>query len=106
MTTYEEATHCPRCGEAGREIKKEPGPRRSTIHAFICENERCRWYKTGWVVQELSDGSIPDAVTKGPKSFEPLSPDQEAYARRQLEDLAFHDPAAAEAVRKTIEERG
>jgi hypothetical protein len=42
---------------------------RGTAFVFKCLNERCRWFKSGWVVQVLPDGTIP--INKpGPKKYE------------------------------------
>jgi hypothetical protein len=65
--TWEEARHCPKCGEAGEarggaRATAKPGVKAQTVY---CLNERCSWFSTGWVVQINPDGSIPDAAPTG-----------------------------------------
>lgn len=70
--TIDEATKCPKCALTG-----ELGPRKSTAKSGItasvcvCMNEKCRWFKTGWVIQFNSDGSIPDARDRNQNDREP-----------------------------------
>lgn len=89
-TTYEEASRCPKCDTPGKQVKSEPGSKRSTIYILNCVNERCTWYNTGWQVQVMEDGSVPIRTTTA-KTAEPLSEEQKAYARRYLEDIAGRD---------------
>lgn len=86
MATIEEAIHCPRCQETGKEVKKYPSTRGSTIYVFHCQNEKCHWYGTGWTVQVNRDGSVPER-TKGMKEFPALSVYDEAAAKRILDEL-------------------
>jgi hypothetical protein len=72
MPTYEEAKRCPKCKQPGR-LKSVENPlvspedrtrfgiqRGAKVETYVCINERCRWFETGWVVQLNPDGSIPD----------------------------------------------
>lgn len=84
LTTYEIARQCPKCGLYGELTRTDPGPRRSKIETYTCENEVCPWYGTGWVVQINSDGSIPERKQGGVKAY-PELPD----AQRQAYDDYF-----------------
>jgi hypothetical protein len=72
MPTYEEAKRCPKCQQPGK-LKSVESPsvspedrvrfgiqRGAKVETYICTNERCRWFETGWAVQLNPDGSIPD----------------------------------------------
>lgn len=61
-----------------------PGPKSSTIRTYICDNKRCAWYSTGWIVQLRKDGTIAER-SQGEKDFQKLTPGQEAAARRYIE---------------------
>jgi hypothetical protein len=102
MATLDEASHCPKCGEPGAvkpgyETIREGRHRGAKVYIYMCTNERCVWLNTGWTVQVNPDGTIPERV-KGPKEHPQLDSFAEAAARRQLEDLAFHDPQVKEAL--------
>lgn len=86
-TSYEKAKSCPICGEYGILEATNPGPRfGSKVETYLCDNQLCRWYKTGWVVQLNKDGSIPDR-RKGTKDF-PVMPDSFRQAHEDyLEQL-------------------
>ena len=62
---YQEATRCPECKEPGNVRVKRPAPpqaglpRGTTVHVVYCENKRCEWFNTSWLVQVNPDGSIP-----------------------------------------------
>lgn len=85
MPSMDEASRCPRCGEPGRLSGVRPGPRRSSTRTYVCENERCRWFQTGWVISVASDGSIPERK-KGDKEYPMLTEFEKANARAILED--------------------
>jgi hypothetical protein len=95
--TFEEAKICPKCKQPGEQTHVENGPRGSKIHTITCKTAVCTWFETGWVVQVLSDGTIP-VRESGPrgqdKDFAKLSPDAEAGARRYLEQLKIDEAAA------------
>lgn len=92
--TFEEACRCPKCGQPGASTKQITHPSGTTIFTVLCENSLCLWYNTGWLVQRNRDGSIPERE-RGPrgadKDFVPYTPEQEAYARRVLEDTQQRD---------------
>lgn len=71
--TWDEARRCPRCEEVGVPGRQKPVPGRRgyTTITLTCQNERCRWYQTGWTVQKNPDGSIPvtDHRDRTPKQF-------------------------------------
>lgn len=90
-TTYEEAKRCPKCKVPGVLKLTKAGERRgSKIEVFHCETQGCKWYGTGWTVQINADGTIPTRKP-GLSEIPGFSPDQEAYARRYLEDLKGQD---------------
>jgi hypothetical protein len=86
MATWEEARLCPKCSVPGREVSTQPARvSGSKVVVLQCDNDRCSWHETQWIVQVLKDGSIP--VRKpGAKEFPELDMYQEAAARRYLED--------------------
>ena len=99
----DEAKRCPKCqqpGEqqAGYELVKEGRHRGAKVHTFICQNEDCVWYKTGWVLQINPDGSIP-VRKKGQKEHPEMNEFQKAMARRELEQLSLSDPAVGEVLK-------
>lgn len=58
--TFEEAQRCPKCNNPGEiEENHRRGPNNSTIHLIWCRNPVCLWYNTNWVVQQMSDGTVP-----------------------------------------------
>lgn len=86
--TFEEASHCPKCGEAGKETVVTPNAQ-GKVHTIICQNERCKWYSTGWVVMVLKDGSIPLRDKEQPKQFEAFTASQENAAKSMLQRIAM-----------------
>lgn len=85
--TFEEATHCPKCKEPGKETMKTPTGK-GIVHTYTCMNERCTWFETGWVIQVLPDGSIP-LREKGEKQFNAYTAGQESMARGILQQVAL-----------------
>jgi hypothetical protein len=65
-STLEEASRCPKCKEPG-----DIGARRPTakpgfdVLGVTCQNEACKWFETGWLVQINPDGSIPEPAPEG-----------------------------------------
>jgi len=90
LTTYEEARQCPKCHQYGVHAQTDSGPRGSKIETYVCDNEICLWYQTGWVVQVNRDGSIPNR-TEGPKEFPMLSDTHRQAHEDYLERLAAED---------------
>lgn len=75
MTTYQEVSRCPKCDQPGKPTKGgrlAGAPRGSSSIKFTCENERCRWNTTSWMVQVREDGTFPPAVTRRPKNYPAL----------------------------------
>jgi len=85
MTTIDEAKRCPKCGNAGEESGNHRGPRGSRVYTFICKNETCRWFDTGWLVQVKPDGTIPEREP-GEKEF-PAMPDFDVNKERTEEAI-------------------
>lgn len=59
-TTFEERKRCPKCGTPGRESRMEKLRNESRLYTIMCVKEDCKWFDTGWVVQVMKDGSIPE----------------------------------------------
>jgi hypothetical protein len=95
VASWEEARRCPKCGQPGNQIAIHPGGNGGMVHTLRCENERCTWYNTTWIVQVLKDGSIPERKA-GPKQYPDLSADQEAAARRYIEQTLGEQELGAE----------
>ncbi len=83
MATLEEAKICPRCSEPGRLSHEHKFRSGKKVITFMCDNERCRWYSTGWLVQVNPDGTIPERVA-GAKQFEKLDRNASSYAEAVL----------------------
>jgi hypothetical protein len=86
--SLEEASRCPKCKEQGAVSALVGGRRGSRVYTYTCQNDKCIWYNTGWVVQVNSDGTIPERPTAGPKQYPKPSQFSDAMAKRQIEDLA------------------
>jgi hypothetical protein len=86
LSTYEKATRCPKCTLPGILTKTHAGVGGAKVESWTCDNERCKWYTTGWIIQINPDGSIPER-RPGPKQFEPLSPGMETAARDYLRSI-------------------
>jgi hypothetical protein len=76
------------------------------VVSLACRNDRCTWFNTNWIVQVNSDGSIPDPGMRGEKQFPAMDAMREARGRRQLEQLAIEDPAAARDVFDLFDKEG
>src|SRR5436305_15045216 len=86
MVTVDEAARCPKCREVGKVVRSGRGPQLSTARNYQCENEMCRWFQTGWVVQIKADGTIPER-SQGDKTFEPLDLAQRQAGQRMIEAI-------------------
>lgn len=92
MTSIEEAAKCPKCSEPGRLSKTVNASNgNGKVRTYICENERCRWYSTGWVVQVDISGQLVEGNHRGSKSFEALSKRELDYGRHNLEEILQKD---------------
>lgn len=90
--TFEEAKRCPKCDQPGDEQTNEA--RRNTtngnmIHVIRCQNERCSWFDTDWVVEVQSDGTVPVREGRQQKSF-PAYPGM-TTERAEAEVIAIKD---------------
>lgn len=85
-TKFEQARRCPTCGNPGERIGISDLGAGDKLHHFLCRNEVCRDFDTGWIVQVSSDGSIPERKP-GPKQY----PEQNFsgnYVHQVAEELA------------------
>lgn len=77
MASLDEAKRCPKCDTPGM-----PNGADGRLLKFLCMNERCRWYSTGWVVQVNPDGTVPE--TANPAKEFPMSEfDRANFDKRQ-----------------------
>ena len=71
----EKRKRCPKCDFAGREEGIRPSSDLTKkVMTMICENERCVWFQTGWVITLMLDGSLPpvdapEVLRAKPKAF-------------------------------------
>lgn len=86
--TLDDAKHCPICSHIGKEhIKRRAANGNGMVHTYICMNELCRWYDTGWTVQVQANGEIPQRDTGDRnKQFQPLSDGQQSMAQRMIDE--------------------
>ena len=58
----EQAQKCPRCSAPGEilrtHLQRDQQGRAGKIHTMRCNNLKCNWYATNWVVQEDSEGYV------------------------------------------------
>lgn len=85
-STYEEATRCPKCSEPGKARLKQPQGGGIMLHHVYCENRRCEWYNTCWIIQVNKDGSVPP-------------PRDHTNSPKEYQGFEFHDHEAAALVR-------
>jgi hypothetical protein len=83
-TTFEEASRCPRCNEAGYSTCTARNRDGAKSFEVSCENNRCPWYHTKWVFDVRADGSIPQAKTNRPKTYAPI-PDRTEEVRAAVD---------------------
>lgn len=96
VSMLEEASACPICKQPGRVVisirQRVPSGKMATIDTYNCDNERCRWYGTGWVVQLNDDGSIPVRNPNkrgGDREFEEMSPIFKQAADHDIEEMRY-----------------
>lgn len=101
---YEDAARCPKCGHTGELKQSRPGPDKSEIHILTCQNRVCLWYLTDWIVQRMSDGTVPIRPSKEeeprrPKTFPKLPGTPEKYLQglEATKDELPPDPTSKEA---------
>jgi hypothetical protein len=92
-TTFEEAKHCPKCGNVGEERSAvKLGSDHGVMHYLYCASQLCPWFDTPWMVQTLDDGSVPvREPDRSPQDFQPISADMKAMGRRYMEDILRRD---------------
>jgi hypothetical protein len=106
---WEEAQRCPMCDQTGveqdqlRTTEVSPSTGKPvTIHTFHCENSRCVWNGTGWIVQVNDDGTIPKRKEGGLKAFPQMPGWIETAARDHIRQVVAEDgtPQLAQAWRE------
>lgn len=86
MPTLDEASRCPICKEPAQQTVSRSGSRGSKLHTYVCRNQNCRWYDTGFLVQVDSNGDVYERP-KGEKEFTPFSKEQASRIEAGLEAL-------------------
>jgi hypothetical protein len=111
LTTLEEASKCPRCDLTGEVTSTRKAPKTTPdgdliiprvpdgamVRTYECQNERCTWYGTGWVVQVNPDNTVPIRARGGrgsEKQFPVMSREQQAMGRRTLEQIQAEEAEA------------
>jgi hypothetical protein len=91
---FEEAQRCPRCDVVGEITSTRSGPDRSKIHVLTCQNSRCSWFETDWVVQQLEDGTVPlrDTGSRTQKTFPEIPGMTTEKAVKQVKKIADDAP--------------
>lgn len=98
MATVEQALRCPKCKTQG-EVKsvvtvraRDGSP--AKLHTAKCMNPSCNWYDTAWIIQENSDGSVPERDGgHEPKTFPTLN-----RTLTQKEALAFVEASTRDEI--------
>lgn len=86
-TTIEEARRCPRCEQPSALQKKMRGKTPGQeVEIRICENERCKWFDTTWLVTINADGTIP-VRQPGPKEFDIPAERMDTVGRHYIEQV-------------------
>lgn len=94
--TFEEACHCPKCGNPGEErTATNLGRDHGQMHYIYCVSTLCPWFDTPWMIQTLPDGTIPirefDPNIPGDFASKFPSADMNALGRRYIEDIVRRD---------------
>jgi hypothetical protein len=74
-----------------------------TVYTFHCDNNRCIWNGTGWIVQVNEDGTIPKREAGGAKAFPALPGWVETAARDTIRKVVAED--GSEHLRRAWQER-
>lgn len=88
-TTWEIASRCPKCNEQGIDTGRTKQLRdRSQVRTLRCDNERCSWYDTTWIVQVNEDNTVPirQAHEKEFPNVSPLDYKRAQEAIRRIND--------------------
>lgn len=90
--TFEEAKRCPKCDNPGelmstRNVRDNEG-RPAKVHILRCQNNRCRWFETDWVVQQLEDGTVPVREGMEQKTFPKMPGMTQEKAAEQIKEIS------------------
>lgn len=85
-SSWEDASRCPADQSPGKEQGKRPFNGGQLI-TLTCQNTRCEYNDTGWVVQIRPDGTIPEPTTERDKFFPKLAGWQKERARDRIQNL-------------------
>lgn len=90
--SFEEAKRCPKCDQPGelqstRNIKDNED-RPAKVHIMRCQNERCQWFETDWVIQQLEDGTVPVREGMEQKTFPKMPGMTQEKAAEQIQNIA------------------
>lgn len=85
---FEVAQRCPKCDQPGEIMTTTPARDNSgrpcRIHRIRCQNNRCAWFETDWVVQQLEDGTVPVREGVGEKTFPAVPGMTQEKAQEQI----------------------
>lgn len=89
---FEEARRCPRCDEPGeiittRNVKDNEG-KPCKVHTLRCQNNRCSWFETDWIVQQLEDGTVPLREGYERKTFPVMPGMTQEKAMEQIKEIS------------------
>lgn len=92
--TFEEAQRCPRCDVPGEIKETRPSANHSKLHIITCQNSRCVWFETDWVVQQLSDGTVPvrETTERSRKTFPEIPGMTTEKATKQVKTITDDKP--------------
>jgi hypothetical protein len=92
---FETAQRCPKCDQPGEIMSTTPARdnkgRPCKIHRLRCQNNRCRWFETDWVVQQLEDGTVPIREGLEQKTFPAVPGMTQEKAAEQIEAIVDDD---------------
>jgi hypothetical protein len=89
VISWEEASRCPKCTNAGDVTKSLPSKDdkgvRLTVHLIYCRNPLCTWADSSWMVSRYPDGSIMQPRGGRDKQFE--MPGDKLVVAKNMEDV-------------------
>jgi hypothetical protein len=88
VTTFEEASECPKCHHPGKQVGAKPaGQGRGTLITLMCMTAVCPWFETTYVVQRKPDGTVPEPDTSR-RLTRPIAAPTDAMTERAVADAA------------------
>jgi hypothetical protein len=90
----EEAAKCPKCSKPGKLDGARALEDGGHLNVYLCDNNRCVWLNTGWVVQTDKRGMVyerPIGDRGHDKSFPVMSNQVLSAGQRTVEDAVRRD---------------